>query len=433
MADAGQLATSFQLILQDVGLGSQSYLDLHQIDHITLNRMLQALRKFNIPVDQLALTTIDWLINPVLTQWKTDLWWYLLLLMVEPNRRRELCCLLYKEIISQNRSQINQKYIQGLARIIGWPNPTYWISIDLPARLIPRWIIYPAAGPPIPREFELVFVTIPRLLSKLQVSWTNKDQIRDFLVSVDSTYDQLITLENRLSVDLTDFEDLFRLISVAKYRENVSQDPTLFQILGPVNPSAKPQIVEVMNVGGERMFFDLFLGDNGNDNHDDVDWELEIKTIISQRWFTGTCISECCGIPIINYWEAVRMPLINGGWFGCFCSWNCVRNYGCKYYQRIINDSINLPEVRILPFDLWCQLVDKIESQINLYGIVARISSSRCGHHLLDAFKEPNLIIIRHEAIQATIQMIKCDSRIDELLVNQLSNRLSNSSLDHSS
>lgn len=57
------------------------------------------------------------------------------------------------------------------------------------------------------------------------------------------------------------------------------------------------------------------------------------------RWFQGSC-DRCCR-KIMYKHEAVRMPLSNGGWFGCYCSWNCVENdtddvmiqASCKKYR----------------------------------------------------------------------------------------------------
>lgn len=43
-------------------------------------------------------------------------------------------------------------------------------------------------------------------------------------------------------------------------------------------------------------------------------------------WFTGRCIAPRCTHPKIeNRYYAVRKPLTGGGWFGCYCSWACVR------------------------------------------------------------------------------------------------------------
>jgi len=39
-------------------------------------------------------------------------------------------------------------------------------------------------------------------------------------------------------------------------------------------------------------------------------------------WFTGSC--DSCRRRIINLSYALRFPVTNGGWVGCFCSWACL-------------------------------------------------------------------------------------------------------------
>lgn len=43
-----------------------------------------------------------------------------------------------------------------------------------------------------------------------------------------------------------------------------------------------------------------------------------------ETWFSGMCM--VCGIKIRNKSYAVRYPLEQGGWFGCFCSFKCIED-----------------------------------------------------------------------------------------------------------
>jgi len=43
-----------------------------------------------------------------------------------------------------------------------------------------------------------------------------------------------------------------------------------------------------------------------------------------RKWFTGNCL--WCDVRIKKYVYCVRAPLVPGGWYGCYCSWNHVRD-----------------------------------------------------------------------------------------------------------
>ena len=42
----------------------------------------------------------------------------------------------------------------------------------------------------------------------------------------------------------------------------------------------------------------------------------------SEQWFTGRC--DECQRSLLDISYAIRFPVTNGGWVGCFCSWNCL-------------------------------------------------------------------------------------------------------------
>lgn len=45
----------------------------------------------------------------------------------------------------------------------------------------------------------------------------------------------------------------------------------------------------------------------------------------SDDFFEGSC--DRCKLRIPDYRWCARMPQMNGGWHGCYCSWNCVFEY----------------------------------------------------------------------------------------------------------
>lgn len=89
-------------------------------------------------------------------------------------------------------------------------------------------------------------------------------------------------------------------------------------------------------------------------------------------WFKGWC--SVCSERIAKKHEAVRMPLDHGGWLGCYCSWECVRNdtdedtvkastyrYEKEYrtrkiYDRIWPDEEDIPVSDELFLSVWDNL-----------------------------------------------------------------------------
>jgi hypothetical protein len=43
----------------------------------------------------------------------------------------------------------------------------------------------------------------------------------------------------------------------------------------------------------------------------------------SEQWFTGRC--DQCQRSLLNISYAIRFPVTDGGWVGCFCSWHCLK------------------------------------------------------------------------------------------------------------
>lgn len=90
-----------------------------------------------------------------------------------------------------------------------------------------------------------------------------------------------------------------------------------------------------------------------NEYHEDDDIYEEDYFVASRDWYTGAC--DFCLNTIEHRHYACRFPPKNGGWIGCYCSWDCVR------YDSNTTKSVEL------------ELVDIFEEQINEVGIQDRI------------------------------------------------------------
>ena len=132
---------------------------------------------------------------------------------------------------------------------------------------------------------------------------------------------------------------------------SIDDDTDIFRKYGPVNITysecndrAIDDICEMY--GGCRMFLCNEF-ETIDRNGDDIDIFLIEEHRLEVDWYRGTCDKCLKSIPKRIY--AVREPLIQGGWRGCYCSFNCVR--------EIVKDNIML------------QIVNNIENQLNKIGI----------------------------------------------------------------
>lgn len=135
-------------------------------------------------------------------------------------------------------------------------------------------------------------------------------------------------IEYRSTLALVDDDEkrrILRPLFVAKARYNSSEDEELFRILGPANVLVNNNLASdhrCSRYGGCRMFTCLCL-ENWDNEEGVVDERLdEHLATTNLDWFNGNC--GICHYRIANRAFAVRRPSVDGGWFGCYCSWTHV-------------------------------------------------------------------------------------------------------------
>lgn len=134
-----------------------------------------------------------------------------------------------------------------------------------------------------------------------------------------------------------------------RYRRSLKKDKNIFHLLGPSNA-----ILDVDNeYGGERMLTSRY--------RDYIEEEGRYFD-----WFTGSC--DECYKKIKYRWYAVRKPVIIGGWFGCFCSWDCCRKQAIRGPDSVID----------------IMTIGVAESRTNAVGIIDRIPNPNRPNDVID-------------------------------------------------
>jgi len=142
----------------------------------------------------------------------------------------------------------------------------------------------------------------------------------------DSELKQLISL--RLESSCKEF-------IISTFYGNFTENKQLNQWYGPANPLLFGMNISdtkhhnCLKYGGCRMFLC---------NHDNKNENLQIKPG-KYSWFSGKC--DMCLNKIEKYHHAVRRPLITGGWSGCYCCFDCVRNFYISLFHYENTDTEN--------------------------------------------------------------------------------------------
>ena len=171
-------------------------------------------------------------------------------------------------------------------------------------------------------------------MAEYGISITEMDQAKSYL------------LEELKNMTKDEKNELLKPVIQNKEESKLDSDELLFRTFGPAHPLVDQDLTQntpSSKYGGCRMFLcDLF----------DYDFEFDYL----EDWFTGSC--DQCLFRIKHRWYAVRRPRNLGGWEGCYCNFDCVR-------ESLIEDGLE-------PALLQRKLIEKFEKRINKIGIQDR-------------------------------------------------------------
>lgn len=127
----------------------------------------------------------------------------------------------------------------------------------------------------------------------------------------------------------------------------LSDSDKLTSYFGPSNPFP----LHLHDPIQERMFLcNVYIPDL------DVEDEPIERDNDYYHWFDGSC--DECGQRIRSYHHCLRLPMLTGGWMGCFCSWKCLEDRVMEYKT----DEDNITDITIQ--DLVVKIKDEIEKKL---------------------------------------------------------------------
>jgi hypothetical protein len=118
------------------------------------------------------------------------------------------------------------------------------------------------------------------------------------------------------------------------HRHNLYDNVEVFRLYGPSNTVINDDLSgnDICSRLGCRMFTcNEFERDDKHYNTEEIEIEVDVdlnniydeQNLNNTAWYTGSC--DFCLNTIQKLQYAVRMPLSNGGWLGCYCSFICVK------------------------------------------------------------------------------------------------------------
>lgn len=176
---------------------------------------------------------------------------------------------------------------------------------------------------------------------KLQVDQTK---------TVDLDYKSKVGTALRIQYAISTLKEKIDMLSIVK-QFPAFDDTVIFREYGPVNTMCKFDLHnhdpnhDCIKFGGCRML--LCKEFETNHEYDDVD----ILTIDEHQtyidWYSQQC--QVCEKTIAERHYAIRKPLLHGGWLGCYCSFECLK--------QTVKDSQTL------------LMIDRIKQQLDTIGI----------------------------------------------------------------
>lgn len=228
------------------------------------------------------------------------------------------------------------------------------IRKNAPYQDVPSWVLdfrNEASGEVIPDELLPSYEDTKYIPYDIDIKVPSTDELIAMydkkLIETDLSKQGYINAINDMTSETK--EKIFRPMLERQAYYHRQNDSVLFRLYGPSMMSVNPTLDE-LKYGGERMFLTVT-----NPEPDDT------GMVQIQDWFTGSC--DVCLLKIKRRWHAVRKPIVSGGWYGCFCSWRCVR-----LGMAIPKEYDGLPDADIMTRST----IDQIETQMNMIGIQDR-------------------------------------------------------------
>lgn len=143
-------------------------------------------------------------------------------------------------------------------------------------------------------------VRAEKILDEYMLTDENGDRIE-----LDAVRGMLDVARSMADPVLTDAEEI---------RKRYPGDPN--RVFGPLNKRPVECISGVINGGCRMLTCQCREFDQDDDEEPDEPMSPEV-------WFTGTC--DSCDLRIRDISHALRYPVVSGGWVGCFCSVECLK------------------------------------------------------------------------------------------------------------
>lgn len=177
---------------------------------------------------------------------------------------------------------------------------------DVPTYMLPK----PDEDLVLRQDLQEVKKTVPvsELIKTFKETITNQG-LR--LINEDSITSDLSKMLEEMT--MTEKSEIYNLMANYERVKEIRLDKEIFRRYGPVNAKSVEESVNDLKYGGPRMLLDT---------QHEFDDEGEERLSF---WFKGNC--DYCKFRIKSPYHAMRLPVMNGGWKGCFCRLECVLAY----------------------------------------------------------------------------------------------------------
>jgi hypothetical protein len=175
----------------------------------------------------------------------------------------------------------------------------------------PSWVQDPKTG-----ENEILYksYSFGHSLNSEKILSQLKDSIKEHVQTEGLTQDQIQEIEKVTSLSVSLKENLL----------NTHEQFPPERYYGVANEIFEQDCCGIK--GPCRMFYCVCRQDS---EYDDTSYTNEITP---QEWFVGSC--EECGIGIEKFRYALRFPVKDGGWIGCFCGFECMKKSNIRPMDR---------------------------------------------------------------------------------------------------